>query len=729
MKDSIQIRLFALCILLVFITAISISAPYYILTRQDKQSASQVRIQIAFEIIEDDILNRIRNYSLKIEEFFQQVSAIRWGLSWYGDAEDKQKFFSNSMYSSYIIDIGKEFQRFSRLISANRLLLYGADKRLIVSYHQEQNQEYVGTYVVGQNNQNTYLAIDDYSQFLINRESLPEAALPAGLRAEFNQDIPDSLCYEHFQSGKQLGLRIIAPVQHKEKNIGVLIAETYYTQDMADRYASLSHTNVNIFAGKQWSIGTLQAQTGLETELFEQLVSCNGLLGNKTAIDVSSIRIEQQDYYQGQCAFKDINGKPVGAVTASLSQEIEQREITKLLQSILLVSGFVGIFSIILSLLASRKSIGFIRQLIQYIDRISKGDIPDIIKEEYKGEFNDIRINLNTMIQNLARFAVDVQESAEQVATGSDQLSSSAEQISHGTSEQSAGVEQISSSMEQMSAMVNQNAENAKQTAHIAEKAAQDAREGSKAVNDTLHAMKTISEKILIIEGIAGQTNMLSLNAAIEAARAGEHGKGFAVVAAEVRDLAKSTRNAAKDINFLSVSNIEIAEKTGGLLKAMVAGIQKTAELVQEISASGTEQASGIGEVNNAMQQLDHIIQQNAASTEEMASSSREFSSQAERLLEVSSFFKISEEIRKQLQQGTEQTITKGQKLFIDLEAMSESDKKMFMKYMKPVPETEEEKIEPSGKDEKTNASTTGKKKRGPLIEMQNPDDSEFEVY
>ncbi len=276
------------------------------------------------------------------------------------------------------------------------------------------------------------------------------------------------------------------------------------------------------------------------------------------------------------------------------------------------------------------------------LEQISKGDIPEKISAEYKGDFDRIRNSLNTMIENLSRFALDVRTAAEQVADGSEQMSSGAEQVSQGISEQAASIEQISSSMEEMSGMVSQNADNSRETAAIAMKTAQAAQEGGKAVGETVQAMKRISEQIRIIEDIARQTNMLSLNAAIEAARAGEHGKGFAVVAAEVRKLADHTQKSAKEINSLSVSNVEVAERAGILLKEMVSGIQKTSELIQEISASVSEQASGIGQVNKAIQQLDQVIQQNASSTEEMASVSREFSAHAERLLDSALFFKVS---------------------------------------------------------------------------------------
>ncbi|MBF0476958.1 MAG: hypothetical protein HQK59_14235, partial [Deltaproteobacteria bacterium] len=137
------------------------------------------------------------------------------------------------------------------------------------------------------------------------------------------------------------------------------------------------------------------------------------------------------------------------------------------------------------------------------------------------------------------------------------------------------------------------------------------------------------------------QTNMLALNAAIEAARAGEHGKGFAVVAAEVRKLAERSQNAAKEISSLSISSVEVAEHAGKLIETIIPDIQKTAELVQEINASSSEQADGIQQVSKAVQQLDQVIQQSASAAEEMASTSEQLSAQSEQLKEIIAFFKL----------------------------------------------------------------------------------------
>ncbi|OKY75002.1 MAG: chemotaxis protein, partial [Desulfobulbaceae bacterium DB1] len=247
---------------------------------------------------------------------------------------------------------------------------------------------------------------------------------------------------------------------------------------------------------------------------------------------------------------------------------------------------------------------------------VARGNL--MVEVKKRSDKDELMESLSAMVAKLKEVVLEVQGAADNVAAGSQELSATAQHMSQGATEQAASAEEISSSMEQMAANIRQNTDNAMQTEKIAVKSATDAREGGKAVSETVAAMKQIAAKISIIEEIARQTNLLALNAAIEAARAGEHGKGFAVVASEVRKLAERSQAAAGEISKLSTSSVAIAEQAGDMLNKMLPDIQKTAELVQEISASSKEQDSGAEQINKAIQQLDQVIQQNASAAEEM---------------------------------------------------------------------------------------------------------------
>ncbi|OHD23407.1 MAG: hypothetical protein A2086_00400 [Spirochaetes bacterium GWD1_27_9] len=244
-----------------------------------------------------------------------------------------------------------------------------------------------------------------------------------------------------------------------------------------------------------------------------------------------------------------------------------------------------------------------------------------------------------------------IRDASDNVATGSEQLSSSSQQMSQGASEQAASVEEISSSIEEMTATIKQNADNASQTEKISRKSSDDAKKSGDAVLQTVKAMKDIAEKISIIQEIARQTNLLSLNASIEAARAGEHGKGFAVVASEVQKLAERSQNAATEISNISKTSVSIAELAGDMLSKLVPDIQKTAELVAEINAASTEQSKGIQQINGAILQLNSVVQENASSAEEVASTSEELSGQAMQLQDALTFFNFESKEEMELHQ------------------------------------------------------------------------------
>jgi methyl-accepting chemotaxis protein len=280
---------------------------------------------------------------------------------------------------------------------------------------------------------------------------------------------------------------------------------------------------------------------------------------------------------------------------------------------------------------------------VQASNKLAEGDLSMTIEVKTNDETGQLLTGMKNMVERLRLVIADVKGAADNVAGGSQQLSAGAEQMSQGTTEQAASAEEASSSVEEMNATIRQNADNASETEKIALKSAADATESGKAVTETVGAMKEIASRISIIEEIARQTNLLALNAAIEAARAGEHGKGFAVVASEVRKLAERSQAAAGEISRLSTSSVEVAERAGQMLGKLVPDIQKTAELVLEISAASKEQTTGADQINSAIQQLNQVIQQNAGAAEEMSSTAEELSSQAEQLQGAIAFFKVGD--------------------------------------------------------------------------------------
>jgi methyl-accepting chemotaxis protein len=289
--------------------------------------------------------------------------------------------------------------------------------------------------------------------------------------------------------------------------------------------------------------------------------------------------------------------------------------------------------------ISMRNMVTNLRATADVADRIAAGDLR--IAPKPLSEKDVLGISLLSMVERLRGVVADALTASDNVSSGSHQLSAGSEQLSQGATEQAASAEEASASMEQMAANIKQNADNAAQTEKIARQSSRDAEASGQAVARAVSAMKTIADKISIVQEIARQTDLLALNAAVEAARAGEHGRGFAVVASEVRKLAERSQTAAAEISALSGETVQIAANAGDMLNRLVPDIQKTAELVSEISAACREQDIGASQINEAIQQLDKVIQQNAGASEEMSSTSEELAAQAEELQASIAFFRV----------------------------------------------------------------------------------------
>ncbi|MGR3174368.1 MAG: methyl-accepting chemotaxis protein [Candidatus Scalindua sp.] len=260
-----------------------------------------------------------------------------------------------------------------------------------------------------------------------------------------------------------------------------------------------------------------------------------------------------------------------------------------------------------------------------------------------------LSVVIRNAISKPIKTAVESLDSAShEVTSASIQISGSSQSLAQGASEQATSLEETSASMEEMASVTKQNVNNAEEAARLVNMCSDAAENGNRIVREMNSSMedinassKKIGEITKVIDSIAFQTNLLALNAAVEAARAGEHGKGFAVVAEEVRNLAQRSATAAKDTTVLTEDSVrkaengvELAVKCGNALQDIVKNVKKAKELTNDIMNASSEQSEGIGQVRNAVQQMDQITQQNAASAEETASASEELSAQAQNLKE-----------------------------------------------------------------------------------------------
>ncbi|WP_299654718.1 methyl-accepting chemotaxis protein [uncultured Jannaschia sp.] len=272
-------------------------------------------------------------------------------------------------------------------------------------------------------------------------------------------------------------------------------------------------------------------------------------------------------------------------------------------------------------------------------ERIAKGDLRADVTP--RSEEDRLGLALRDMTLKLREVISNASASAAHVAQGASSMSATAEQLSSGSTQQASAAQEASASIEEMTANIRQNADNASQTEKIASQSADDARKSGDSVANAVRAMKTIADKINIIQEIARQTDLLALNAAVEAARAGSHGKGFAVVASEVRKLAERSQQAAAEISQLSAETVDVSGEAGRMLETLVPNIQRTADLVAEISASTREQNVGAEQINQAIRELDQVIQQNANTAETAAATSQQLASQSQQLSGVISYFEI----------------------------------------------------------------------------------------
>ena len=294
-------------------------------------------------------------------------------------------------------------------------------------------------------------------------------------------------------------------------------------------------------------------------------------------------------------------------------------------------------------LLSSMKQmIGYLQEMADAADALAAGNLT--VQISPRSEADRFGNALTEMTQKLSSVISEVRGEASALASIAAELSSTSQEVSQGTSEQASSVEETTANLQHINASILHNSEKAREMEQLAELEAAGADESGRSVEATVVAMKSIAERVTIIEEIAHQTNLLALNAAIEAARAGEHGRGFAVVASEVRKLAERSQAAVKEIGGFAASSVIVADRSSQLMSELVSTTRKKAGVLREMAAASREETTGVAQINRAMVQVDRVTQRNAATAEELAATAERMSQRAEQLRDLMAFFDVHDD-------------------------------------------------------------------------------------
>ena len=617
MKLSIQTKLIGMSLSLVFLTTISISTAYYMLARKSQQRESQNRIQVAFDMIMEDVHERQNTYKKQVDELLKRESVVAWTASVYN--QQQAKLDSRQFIVSYLVTLAPTIKNFGYISSIDRVLLFGLDGRLLLAYQRRQNEEKIGGYVISATGQDTYLSLENPSEvaaIMYTGKPIPDAPLPQDFPARYDGAVPDETTVSLAHDTQRLFFLVSAPVFHNKQKVGILICETAYTQENAEHFASLSKTDVNFFVGDRFSLGTLTAQTRLDPHIAARAGDCDAI--QQSALSVASVEFNEDAYFQGQCALRSAQGV-VGAITVSLSQEFEQEQVREMIAVVLMVSSVSFGAAIVLAFLFSRRTIHAIQHIVRVIHVASDGDLRETAIIMTQDELGMLAQKLNQMILQLRALSKQVQTSAISVGATSDAILAEIEALTRSIEQQSISVDNTTDSVTRINSFIATIGENTSDLSaatqqilfaiHQTRTSRQEVTTSIGHLAQNLQTMlasaeqmnasaKDISEHVGDLEGVARQTSTAMQ-------RIDQSLKDVSNNAAQSQQLANDTREAAR--RGQESVNVSIQ----GMVDLKTA-VSNTAQIIQEVNSWG-EQVSSILDIVDEVTEQTSLLALNAS--------------------------------------------------------------------------------------------------------------------
>lgn len=596
MNHSIQRKLLLMCSALVLLTAFGISTTYYVLTKQDTQREFRERIQVAFDFILDGIDERVNLSAQRVEDFTRKDVEMGGNLFFYEQEVDSEP---RRAIAVYLFKVTQKMQEFGRIAAPDQLMIYDLDQRLVALYYRQDGEDMVGGYVPDADGAFTYLPMESSLQGKLLGDAfvIPQAPLPRDVAAQYDGEFPDEMSTDIIQAGGRLGIRTFAPVYNYDSMVGFLLFDKFFDQAFVERFAGLSQTAINLFAGDGLSVGTLPSQDRVTLAGSD---ACEAIQSVNEDIAVSSIQIGEDMYYQGQCAFHNARG-PVGALTISLNRHIERQAIRKIVSAVLLVSGIALCAAFALSALFSRRSVLSLRRSADVITAVAEGDLRQRAIAEGTDEIGRVAAKLNLMIEQLRAISTQVQQASSNVHATADSIFSEMHDLITRMQEETALVDDTSEATQNVKAFIDTVARNTADLLTAADQILASIQETRASIHEVTSSTSALTENLLSISGSMDQVNQ-------SMRQISDNTGQLEGVVQQTEQEIRQIDQALTDVSHNAERTQELARETMEAATAGHSSVDDSIQGMQELKAVVADSAQIIREVNSWSEQVSSIL-------------------------------------------------------------------------------------------------------------------------